>query len=159
MRRSAGFLLGALLVLARPAGAQTATVYLSRPNCHVFAPHVDQPFDHTHSFTQPAIAWDAEAAGLSLGTGMLLKHLGAPWWVAGALPTIGFGLVPHLIGWRTGRYNIDVAHWTFVLVNRATPAVWAVAHRDDSTHTVWTTHAKAAALWLAADASLSCFDR
>lgn len=147
------------LVCATGLSAQTAPIYLSRPNCHAFAPHVEQPFDYTHSYTQPAIAWDAEFAAGSLATGMLLRRLGAPLWVAGALPTVAFGLVPHLVGWRMGRYNIDLAHWTQSLWDRATPAVWAVAHRDDSTRTIWRNHVEAAAIWLAVEVPLTCFDR
>jgi hypothetical protein len=142
------------------APAQTATFTLSRPNCHVLAPHTENPFDYTHYYVQPALVWDAEAALVSLGSGVLLAHAGAPRWIAAMVPAVGFGLVPHLVGWRLGQYQIDVAHWAFVAWNRSTPAFWAYGARDDSTHRVqWQHHARAAGLWLAGDLALTCFDR
>lgn len=140
------------ILLERPLIAQR-TFYFSRPNCRVWMMHADNPIDYSHTLRQPAVLWDAEYAAVSLLAGMALRRLGAPLWVAGALPTIGFGLVPHLIGFASGRYRIDMGHWIQVLADRSTPAVWAVTQRDTA-HTVrdW-------ALWLAVETPLSCFDR
>lgn len=137
-----------ILVALAPLNAQ-ATAH-STTNCRVWEPHPDNPVDYAHSFTQPAIAWDVEYAATSVALAAVLTRFTplSPMWAA-AIPSVGFGLGPHLLGHAQGRYPVSL-HWAFVAADRALPVALAV---HDSARTT------AVVTWAVLTTGLLCFDR
>ncbi len=133
---------------SRFAYAQAIRFRQDVPNCHVLAPRFDNPLSDTKGFTQRALYWDAEYAALSVVTAKALhRWTPLPSWAIAAVPSIGFGLAPHVRGYLRGSYPISL-HWLQVAWDRSLPAFRTA--KDSSALTV---------LWLAGEVPLSCFDR
>jgi hypothetical protein len=142
-----------------PLGAQGFKITQPPPNCRILDKRLDNPYDDTHHYLQPRMAWHAEYATASLLTGFALrKWTRLPNWVIGIAPTFAFGIAPHVRGGIIKRsYPINPLDWAFDAWTRAGPSFWIVAHRDDSTDVVWKHHAVATGIFLAGYAALACY--
>jgi hypothetical protein len=137
-----GVALFLLLVLGAGVSAQEAGA-----DCRVWKPHVENPIDYTHYYTQPAILWDVEGAALSVGIYEVLRQFHVPPIAAALVPTIGIGLAPHLVGYTQGRYGVSM-HWAFRFANSSLPLALVSPNRK-----------RAVTTWLVSTAALVCYDR
>lgn len=134
------------LVCATRTYAQT----VAPADCHVWRSHIDNPFDQTHYYAQPALVWDAEYAAAMVGAQLALAQLTPLSPMAAALiPSVTFGLGLHALGYAQGRYPITL-HWAFTLSDRSLPIALAMPQRHRT---------RALITWAALATSLVCFDR
>lgn len=141
-----------LTLVAAMCGGSSLSYAQSPAGCNprVWEPHPDNPVDYTHSFTQPAIAWDVEYALATVAIAKTLERVTplSPLWSAAAT-SIPLGVGLHLLGHLQGRYPVSM-HWAFVAADRALPVVLAVP--DSSRGRALTT-------WAVVTTGLVCFDR
>lgn len=150
-----------VLLLSMSAALPAQGLKVTQPprNCHIFEQRFDNPFSDTKGYWQPAVAWHAEYALGSLGLSYgLHRFLHFPSWLAAGTVTVGIGIAPHVRSVLIKRtYPINPGDIAFDLWDRATPAFWAVAHKDDSTKIAWKSHLRSTGTWLIGYALLACF--
>jgi hypothetical protein len=148
MRHARGFLVSAAVAFMAASRLEAQENKPVSCNFKLWQPHIDNPVDHTHYYTMPRIAWDVAYPLASLGIAKIIeKTTSLSPKVSAWIPTIGIGVLPHVVGRIEGRYPISI-HMAFTAVNRSAPLVFAAKDKK-----------KAAIIYAAANLALIACDR
>ena len=147
-----------------PLVAKTADAQIrfkrAAADCNLARRAFDNPFHDSRGWYMRRYQWHVSYQLASLGVGYALhRTTSLPAWASAGIPSVGIGLLPHVRQTLIANQPINPADWAFDLVNRSTPAMWAVAHKKDheGNGIQWKRHAITLGVFAVAYAALSCY--